>query len=247
MIEQVIYLVRHGQTYWNKKDPKIHQTHSDGFSNQLTKDGQVAVEALRKYFEARIDMVFTSPLRRTRETCSLLVPDTTRIETDNRLTELSLSFLDGMSPEDWMKKYPETKEIYEERDEDKFYYRIEHPTRYSRCVVKHHEIARENGMLYEEIPQFESYEDAMIRVSQFLKTLKQYFDANILIVGHQGINRLILGYYLLGTKHLLNIKDVCSIKIPQDGLYKIEVRSDGNTVYHSSPKGSKEGLFTLSS
>lgn len=111
-------------------------------------------------------------------------------------------------------KMPELREIssgdmdsitYEEFRE---YHLIEHK---ARMADKYHWA----------FPNGESYETMMQRVAPLLDRLKK--KGNLLIVGHQGINRVIIKH-LAGNNHNISEDDVPYIVIPHETVFEIGMR-----------------------
>lgn len=89
----IVYLVRHGETDYNKKGIVQGQ-----LPIRLNKTGQSECMALRrKLNDVNFDYCFTSPLVRTFETAMLIVGHRVLIKRDDRLTERGLGKLEGKS------------------------------------------------------------------------------------------------------------------------------------------------------
>jgi len=75
--KQQIFLVRHGETEWSRSGQ--HTGHTDV---PLTEHGRAQAERLGRYLHGRSLTVWTSPLRRARETCRLAGIENPQIELD---------------------------------------------------------------------------------------------------------------------------------------------------------------------
>lgn len=100
-----IYLVRHGETIWNKE--KKIQGQSDIPLNEYGRElAHITSNALK---DIPFDIVYSSPLVRAKETAEILVKNRNlEIHTDNRLVEMSFGEGEGESlPE--IHAHPEMK------------------------------------------------------------------------------------------------------------------------------------------
>ena len=88
-----IYVIRHGQTNWNK-ERKI-QGHTDiELNEEGIKQAEKAYEDIRKL---KIDMVICSPLKRTRKTAEIITKDRNcPIIYDESLIERGFGMLEGI-------------------------------------------------------------------------------------------------------------------------------------------------------
>ncbi len=85
----MIYIVRHGQTEWNKNG--IIQGHSDvPLNEQGIKDAKVIKEKLK---DVNFDIVFSSPLKRAYQTAQIITSN--EIKVDERLIERYNGVYDG--------------------------------------------------------------------------------------------------------------------------------------------------------
>lgn len=87
-----LYVVRHGKTEWNK----LHKV--QGISDiELSIEGIEEAKELRSLIETlNIDVVISSPLKRTRDTAKILVQDKLPINTDDRIIERDWGLNEGM-------------------------------------------------------------------------------------------------------------------------------------------------------
>lgn len=88
----LLYLVRHGETEWNKVKRMQGQTDTD-----LAQEGiQMAKECGEKMKHLPIDLVISSPLKRAYQTAQLIIADREiPIFTDDRIKEISFGDYEG--------------------------------------------------------------------------------------------------------------------------------------------------------
>lgn len=115
-VSQTIYLVRHGETVWNRQGRLQGQSDSP-----LTLLGICQAEAIGEALRSRLDgqpfEIHASPLGRTRQTAAIITDmlgrDYMSIEFDDRLMEITLGDRDGYAgwkamardfPEDWKRQ-----------------------------------------------------------------------------------------------------------------------------------------------
>jgi phosphoserine phosphatase len=107
-----IYLVRHGETEWNKV------RRFQGRSNlPLNQEGRKQVRALALALKnIPLMAIYTSPLIRTLETARLIKAfhPSTPIFEDNGLIEMDLGEFDGMKVKDWAEQYPDFRKAWNE-------------------------------------------------------------------------------------------------------------------------------------
>lgn len=86
-----LYIVRHGQTNWNKK--KLLQGTTD---IELNEEGIKQVSELSNKLDLnKIDICFSSPLKRARQTANILTKNKVAIIYDNMLIERSFGDYEG--------------------------------------------------------------------------------------------------------------------------------------------------------
>ncbi len=96
----MIYFVRHGQTQWNKLG--IMQGHKD---IELNEEGKRQAEIVKeKLSNVKFDVVFSSPLKRAKETAEIICDN--NIIIDNRLIERFNGELEGKCKNE-IKVYPD--------------------------------------------------------------------------------------------------------------------------------------------
>lgn len=153
-----LYLIRHGETDLNKQ--RILQGHSDF---ELNDYGRELAEKTREGLkDVMFDIVFTSPLKRAKETAEILVrgrePQPLFIE-DRRIQEISFGEFEGLCC---------GKEHYNIPDKD-FNYFFQAPDKY-------------------RVPKGgESFEEVIARTGEFLKEItgkQEYADKTVLVSTH---------------------------------------------------------------
>jgi broad specificity phosphatase PhoE/predicted kinase len=162
-----------------------------GGDSILTAKGTSQAKALGNFFKKRqISYIFTSHKKRTIQTARLIcaMQKNCKIIPIKEFDEIDAGVCEGMTYKDIEKTMPE---VYHARKADKYHY------------------------VY---PQGESYETMKSRIEAGLKKaffLNRHTD-NIMIVGHQAVNRMILAHFLYRRN-----ADVPYIYIPQDEFYHI--------------------------
>jgi broad specificity phosphatase PhoE/predicted kinase len=162
-----------------------------GGDSTLTAKGIFQAKALGRFFQSRkISYIFTSNKKRTIQTARSIcaMQKNCKIIPIKEFDEINGGICEGMTYKDIEKTMPE---VYHTRKTDKYHY------------------------VY---PQGESYETMKPRIETGLKKtffLNRHAD-NIMIVGHQAVNRMILAHFLYRRD-----ADVPYIYIPQDEFYHI--------------------------
>lgn len=91
-----LYIVRHGQTESNVGN-KLLRIKDEGINSV----GEYQAKLVKTILcNAKIDICFTSPLKRTRHTASIICEDNVPIITDRRLIERGFGMLEGGSSND---------------------------------------------------------------------------------------------------------------------------------------------------
>ncbi|MCX5849342.1 MAG: 6-phosphofructo-2-kinase/fructose-2,6-bisphosphatase [Deltaproteobacteria bacterium] len=157
----------------------------------LTNKGQTQAAALGRFFKGKkISYIFTSKKIRTVDTAKAIceTQDDCRIISLKEFDEIDAGICERMTYEEIEKKMPH---VFKKRGADKYHY------------------------VY---PDGESYETMKHRITQGIK--KAFFlnrsANNIMIVGHQAVNRMILSHFLYRRED-----DVPYIYVPQDRFYHI--------------------------
>lgn len=181
-----LFLVRHGQTYFNLED-RI------GGDSDLTPKGRAQAEALANHFaDSRIPIIFTSSLKRTRQTASLIAKKQERcsIIALTEFNEIHAGICEGMTYKEIQEQMPE---VANARKRDKY------------------------GYAYPEGEGYVTMEERIHRGIQKVFYLSDYGN-DIMIVGHQAVNRMILSYFVFRHK-----EEVPYIYMPQNRYYHIEI------------------------
>jgi broad specificity phosphatase PhoE/predicted kinase len=162
-----------------------------GGDSPLTKKGEDQATALGRFFKKKkISYIFTSKKQRTLNTARVIgsMQDDCRIISLREFDEINAGICERMTYEDIEKKMPH---VFKKRGVDKYHY------------------------VY---PEGESYAMMKPRIIEGIK--KAFFlnrhSNNIMIVGHQAVNRMILSHFLYRRED-----DVPYVYIPQDRFYHI--------------------------
>jgi broad specificity phosphatase PhoE len=107
-----LYLVRHGQTDWNKE--KIFRGRADVPLNDY---GREEAEALSRYLQdVRFDACYSSPLGRARETAEIVArPHSLDVQIDDGLIDVDYGEWQGSAEARVQEQYPETYQRWIER------------------------------------------------------------------------------------------------------------------------------------
>lgn len=159
-----IILVRHAQTIKNREG--IAQSLDD---SDLTKEGYLQLEKTKEFLKNyKIDVVFCSSLERTVKSAEYIAkPHNLKPILDNKLNEINWGDFSGLSTAKLLKKWS-----------------------------KYYEEAIKKGSSREDIkpPNGENCFDHMKRIKKFLDfIIKNYFNKTVLVVGHGGTNKVIIG------------------------------------------------------
>ncbi|WP_411845788.1 histidine phosphatase family protein [Roseibacillus persicicus] len=112
-----LYLIRHGETEWNRAG--LWQGHED---SPLTENGVEQAECLGERFAKegiRFDAIYTSDLGRSHNTCKLLVEplgQLDEIQIDIGLRERALGPLQGLTFEQIQEQFPDDAELHASGD-----------------------------------------------------------------------------------------------------------------------------------
>jgi len=195
------YIVRHGETKWNKQN-RI-QGHTDvPLTENGIKQAKHCAEALK---DKKIDFIYTSDLSRAVQTADEInkFHNLTLRKTKN-LREFFAGDCEGVHRDEINDKFPE---FVNGRKED--YFNTPYP----------------NG---------ESYRDVQERAGKFIEEISEV-KGEILIVAHQGINRVFIGK-LIG----LEDEEMRSIGFPHDIVYCID---ENNKISYLQNRGMHEGIL----
>lgn len=217
-----IYVARHGETFWNSQG-KV-QTYSNGPETYLTKKGKEDTKKRGTILSKEpIEVTYHSTLHRAKQTAQIISQslDCKKIIEDARINDGCLSFLDGLTMDEIKEKFPE---IWKAREKEKFHYRIP------------------NLFPEKNYPIAESMEDVLHRVSPLLEEVVND-KKNTLIIGHKGVNRVILYYLLKNSDYSITNKDLSRIKIPNEAIYKITIELNSKKIKHNLGEGWFEGIL----
>ena len=93
-----LYLIRHGQTDYNK-----NYRWQGRVDIPLNSHGELQARKIKQWLEAEriaLECIYTSPLIRAMSTANIIEPDPSKILTDERLIEIDLGYYDGRSEDD---------------------------------------------------------------------------------------------------------------------------------------------------
>lgn len=177
-------LLRHGETDANKQ--KIYMGGQDYGLNEIGLKHATQVE-----LPFIPDVVFTSTLKRTKETAASVLAGSTsiKIQEDARLVEKSGGDIEGKTYDEIAKNYPDVWNIWDDK-----------PIEY---------------ILKARFPNGESDAEVINRVEKFFVDMEQkYQNKNILIVTHSGVFQAIR--YLIGkTKDEIYLTPVPSCLVEE--------------------------------
>jgi broad specificity phosphatase PhoE len=154
-----IFLIRHGETKW-KKIGFLSYTNIG-----LSKKGLLQAKKIaRKLENERIDAIYSSPLKRCRQTAKEIAEKLgLKILIAPELREVNFGIFEGLSLKEAERKYPD---LFLKRLKDKWNFKI---------------------------PEGESYKDASKRVLKFLRKIsKSEVNKNIVLVTHATIIKILL-------------------------------------------------------
>jgi|SRR3989338_8623620 len=177
---RILYLVRHGQTFFNKEERL-------GGDSELT---SIGIQHAEKLAESLKDIpfhkIYCSTLKRSIQTAEIIsrFHQNTPLISLPALHEVSSGDMDSLTYDEFNTKFPH---LFTERQKDKYHWAF---------------------------PNGESYGDALKRVKNIIDSLEQI----ILIVGHQAINRTIIGYILS-----IPSSKIPYLTIPHEDIYVIDL------------------------
>lgn len=192
-----IYIVRHGQTLWNQG--KRLQGSTDIELNDNGRD--LAIKTGIALKNTRIDVIYSSPLKRAYETASLIRGDRDiDIITDERIRELSFGHFEGQNFSELIKDEGLT-----------FRYFFKHPH------------------LYKPADDGESLEHLIERAGSFMHEVIEPLEKNcerVMIVAHGALNKAIMSYIKKHSTEYFwsgGLQENCNVIIVDytDGKYTI--------------------------
>lgn len=160
-----IYLLRHGETAYNAEGNKYcGRTDID-----LTDKGIAQAQRMRDLLQGiQFDAVFSSPLKRAKNTADIASGTTDRVMTDTRLIEVDFGQWEGKRPEEFQSDNSQSWDNW-----------LSAPECYR---------AGDTG---------ENAREVITRLNSFYdELLEKYSGKTILVVGHNGVNRFFLASQL---------------------------------------------------
>lgn len=157
----ILHIVRHGETDYNKQARYLGRT-----DLPLNSAGRhQAKELAQKIDDFRINIVVSSPLKRTMETAQIIAPDKEIISNDNFI-ERSLGVYEGLTKQEAKQKYPDL---------------------YHRVITRIYNEAPPQGETIEQI------ENRVFKGLDEFK--RKYQGKNILLITHAFIAKVINKYF----------------------------------------------------
>ena len=158
-----LYLVRHGQTFWNVEKRIQGQAESD-----LTPEGVRQSELLGKRLsQVEFDCIYVSPLRRTLQTLKAMsVNDDVPVVEDHRLMEICMGDWQGELVEDLKRDYPEEIECFWTK-----------PHAFNRATCETYKQVYDRGVEFVRsvVEKYKSGNILVVTHGAFLKILFTYF------------------------------------------------------------------------
>jgi len=191
MDSRVIFLVRHGKLQQQDEQRR----YIGQLDLPLSLEGRNQARNLHRRFEhARLDAIYCSDLRRSRETAELIVGAAgPKVIVRKDLREIAMGEWEGLSLRDVARDFPEQ---FRARGADLATFRT---------------------------PGGESFADCSRRVIPAFEEIADSTEGNVLIVGHAGVNRLVLC-------HLLGMPVANLFRLGQD-YGCLNIIQSGNTGY----------------
>ena len=223
---QTIYLCRHGQSEYNFLG-KI------GGDSGLSPMGEAFATKLGEYCEREIA---TDPETREPRPCRLWTSSLRRtILTGRHIPHPKIRTKDG---ENWIQMAPRVL-----RNLDEIYAGVCDGMTYEEIEVNYPEefaLRRENKLSY-RYPRGESYLDVISRLDPLVQELESYQEP-VLIIGHQGVLRLIYAYFTG-----MDSADACTASIPLNAVITLTPKThtceELRTVLHT-PTAEEMGVVT---
>ena len=202
MQDKTILVIRHGKTSWNKMG---FLSYTDvPLKDSEKKHVEILAKKLKEKMNSTDGIIYTSPLRRCKETALLLsrylgLP----IEERDELKELNFGIFEGLSIKEAKQKYPD---IFEKREKGKWNFRI---------------------------PKGESYRDAYLRLRKIFREIKTIKKKYVIVVTHATIMKLFLIHFSKFDvnevqKFLFKPLSVLEIKLSRKS---VKICLDGNRIY----------------
>lgn len=153
-----LYFIRHAQTEWNAQN-KVQGRNNSNLTTKGIADAKKLSERLKGM---EWTAVYTSPSKRALETLEIIFSKASLIREDERLVEMDLGDLEGM-----------TMDEIKVKDAEQFHYYWKQPSKY--CYKKG-----------------EKFSDVKERVEQFLNEISQKYErGNVLIMTHGVVIKMV--------------------------------------------------------
>lgn len=192
---KTLYLVRHGKTEANKKE--IYQSEKA----MLSEEGRKQAVILQKRFASiAIDIIYTSPLLRAKETAEI-INETLRVP---------------METSDFLKERGEPSSLIEKQFSDP-----------EAVAFRKEVLAHQDDLLWKWKDE-ESIGEVRDRVAQFLEDRKQNAENNILVVTHTNALKLMLAVVLVGMREEALLYHAISgrVSVENTGITVLRLRDE---------------------
>ncbi|MEK9176411.1 MAG: histidine phosphatase family protein [Patescibacteria group bacterium] len=215
-----IYVVRHGQSFFNATENIESIKHDGEFGSPLTPEGKAQSKALAyKLKDINFAAILSSDLNRTIETAEIIAAqDNLKVETNNTIRERSI--FDYLNSRDGLKRDGLdnlNSEIH-------------------RDLAK---LDEKEKMNYKHTSNMESAEEGALRLFKFILGAEaKYHGKTILIVSHGNIMRSLLTY--LGW---VKYNELPSGSIKNTGYFILQVDGDSFKVTQTSGINRQTGKF----
>jgi len=105
------YILRHGEAKSNVDD--IVSCWPEKFKNPLTEKGKLQIESVAERLKSKnIDLIFSSPLLRTKETAEIMAKDLgLKIKFDKRLREIGFGIFNSKPAEEFVKYFKDFNDL----------------------------------------------------------------------------------------------------------------------------------------
>jgi 6-phosphofructo-2-kinase / fructose-2,6-biphosphatase 2 len=164
-----IFISRHGQSLYNLEN-RI------GGDSSISNEGMMYARKLYNYISLNYKkdeiMIFTSKLKRTKETAQLFIENGFHVKHMDILNEINGGICENMTYDEVKEKYPD---LYDERKKNKFYYKY---------------------------PEGESYFDLIIRLKEFILELNRMNKTILIISHNAVIRVLMAYYLKISHHEL---------------------------------------------
>lgn len=111
------FLLRHGQTIYQKKRKKFTYPWPDNPPVKLTKDGEKQIKDVVKKLKTRkIDLIYSSDIYRCRQTAEIVAKKLDlKTDFDKRLRDINLGIYHGRPKKDFYRDFPNLQERFSKR------------------------------------------------------------------------------------------------------------------------------------